>query len=85
MFPFLNNVNMLQVVDLFGDQVDLIEEFGRFLPGPSGQPLNNSPHSKRSPIPYHNYKSSSASAMRIGRAEKVFPKLLCVYYAIFFT
>ncbi|KAL1807218.1 hypothetical protein ACET3Z_030286 [Daucus carota] len=65
----LTEVNQ-EVVDLFGDQVDLIEEFGRFLPGPSGQPLNNSPHSKRSPIPYHNYQSSSASAMRIGRAEK---------------
>lgn len=59
-----------EVVSLFGDQIDLIEEFGHFLPGPSGQPSNNSPHSKRNHISHHNYRSSSVSAMRTGRAGK---------------
>ncbi|XP_074368070.1 paired amphipathic helix protein Sin3-like 4 isoform X1 [Apium graveolens] len=59
-----------EVVSLFGDQVDLIEEFGHFLPGPSGQPSNISPHSRRNHISHHNYRSSSVSAVRTGRVEK---------------
>lgn len=59
-----------EIVNLFGDQIDLIEEFGHFLPGPLGQASNNSPHSRRNPISHHNYKSSSVSAMRTGCAGK---------------
>lgn len=70
---------MLQVVSLFGDHVDLIEEFGHFLPGPSGQPSNISPYSRRNHISHHNYRSSSVSAVRTGHVGKVFLELVCLY------